>query len=136
MRAILILLALLLCACTNPRRDSVVGAPPFSVDAAAFALTEELSHHGLHVRGVSADAYELFWESDYSGDAAPSPRGEQIWIGNTLTYREILTISEVQAHTLGWMLEIAARGGKVRLWLDDRDSALRVKAALLRLKQE
>jgi hypothetical protein len=135
MRAILILLALLLCACANPRRDAAVGAPPVSVEAAASALTEELSHHGLQVRGVSADANELFWESDYSGDAAPSPRSEQIWVGYTLTYREILDISDVQNHSLGWMLEIAARGGKVRLWLDDRDSALRVKAALARLMQ-
>ncbi|CAG0926773.1 hypothetical protein PLCT1_00166 [Planctomycetaceae bacterium] len=135
-----LLLAVLLCsvlasACSNPRRDAVVATPPATAQAAALVLTEELTSHGVHMRGVSASVLELFWESDWSGDAAPPPKGSETWIGNTLTYEEIQEVAEPSNGAQGWLLEIRARGGKVRLWLNDRDSALRVRAALTKLMQ-
>lgn len=135
MRFALIAFTLVLAACTNPRRDAEVSAPPASAQAAALALNEELTQHGVHVRGVSASIHELYWESDYNGEASPAVKGEQAWIGNTLTYEEIQDISTPQHDALGWRLLIGARGGKVRLWLNERDSALRVKAAFLKLMQ-
>jgi hypothetical protein len=130
---VLIALALLLAACGNPRRDAEISTPPATAQEAALRLTDELSHHGLHIRGVSAGALEVFWESDYTGEA--SPPVERTWIGNTLTYEEIQRVSEVGHDAIGWLLEINARGGKVRLWLDNRDSGLRVRAALLKLME-
>jgi hypothetical protein len=133
MRYALVAFALLLAACTNPRRDAEVSTPPASAQAAALALNAELSEHGVHVRGVSASTLELYWESDYSGEASPAVKGEQAWVGNTLTYEEIQNVSAPEHDALGWRLLIAARGGKVRLWLNDRDSGLRVRAALSKL---
>ena len=120
-------------ACTNPRRDAQVGAQVATTGQALEILNTELTGHGVHMRGVSAGAKELYWESDYFGEAAPPPKGDQAWLGRTLSYAEITRVAEVNRDALGWQVEIDASGGKVRLRLDNRESALKVRAALLRV---
>jgi hypothetical protein len=44
-----------------------------------------------------------------------------------------MRVAEVNRDALGWQVEIDASGGKVRLRLDNQESALKVRAALLRV---
>ena len=120
-------------ACGNPRRDAEVGAAPATAQEAARILTAELTQHGVRMRGVHASELELYFETDIYGEPAPPPRDARQWIGATLGYDEITALGAVERDARGWLILIEARGGRVRLWLDDRDSALRVHGALRRL---
>lgn len=122
-------------ACANPRRDAVVGAAPATAQEAARSLTQELTQHGVRIRGVHASESELYWETDIYGEPAPPVKEAREWIGATLGFAEITSLSAVERDARGWLICIHARGGRARIWLDSRDSALRVRGALLRLSQ-
>ncbi len=120
-------------ACGNPRRDNEVGAPPNTAQEAARTVTQELTQHGVRIRGVHASELELYFETDIYGEPAPPPRDAREWVGATLGFAEITSLSAVERDARGWLISIDARGGRVRFWLDSRDSALRVHGALRRL---
>jgi hypothetical protein len=122
-------------ACGNPRRDNEVGAPPTTTQEAARVLTQELTQCGVRIRGVHASELELYFETDIYGEPAPPPHDAREWIGATLGFAEITSLGAVERDARGWLISIEARGGRVRFWLDSRDSALRALGALRRLSQ-
>lgn len=128
-----ITLVALLAACGNPRRDEAVGAMPASLEEAARALTWELTHDGVHVRGAHATVTELLWECDVTGEPAPPPRAQNEWVSSTLVFAEIAAVEAVSPDARGWLVLVRAPAGAVRLWFKTRDSALRARGALLKL---
>lgn len=126
-------IALFATACGNPRRDNEVGAPPATMHEAARVLTQELTQHGVRMRGVHTSELELYFETDIYGEPAPPAKVAREWIGATLGFSEITALSAVERDARGWLIRIDARGGTVRLWLDSPDSALRAHGALRRL---
>lgn len=119
-------------ACANPRRDAAISSPA-TREEAARVLTHELTHFGVRIRGAHASNTEVYWESDLYGEPAPPLPSQREWIGGTLTYGEIERVEDVQGDNLGWRITVKARGGPTRLWLDNRDSALRARGALIKL---
>lgn len=134
MRPLLLSLLLLLAACGNPRRDEANSREPASRAEATALLRSTLSERGIHLRNLRAEADALGFDEFYAENASLGEPGMQ-WISRSLFYAEISKISRPACHDEGWALEVFTPAGQVRLVLDDRQAALQVRAALLRLRR-